>query len=70
MPAPLNQPRQATPANVPRVNAAAATVMAAKDVKAGSPEKAVKAVNAANALKKVHPHPTPCTLKHPCTKLR
>jgi hypothetical protein len=30
----------------------------------------VKTVNAASALKKVLPHPRPCTLKRPWTKLR
>jgi hypothetical protein len=43
---------------------------AAKDVKAVSLEKAVKTVNAASALKRVHPHPTPCTLKNPSTQPR
>ena len=58
MPAPPSQARAATPASAPRVNAAAATVMAAK------------AVNAASALKSLHQHPKPFTLKHPRTKLR
>jgi hypothetical protein len=43
---------------------------AVKAVKAGSPGKAFKTVNAASALKKVLLHPTPCTLKRPRTKLR
>jgi hypothetical protein len=30
----------------------------------------VKTVNAASALKKVLPHPRPCTLKRPRTKRR